>query len=201
MSRARAVPLLLLLAALPAAAAEADEADAGELPKGHALWGVSGSAGFSDGDLSSGFGSAQVRIDRVFSHARGPGFLRGQMGYSIELVPLFLLDEGEVVYAGGFNLLGRHYFRSGGRVRPLVTLGAGLLLSKERIPPGISRVNFTPQIGFGVLFVTRSCLYSLEARFHHLSNAGTVSPNPGINSAVVQFGVSFLRSDGLEPAL
>jgi hypothetical protein len=185
---ARPVVLTCLLAALPANAAEPGRA---ELPKGRTFWGIGGSAGFSTGDHASGFGSAQVRLERWVSQPRGPGFLRGQLGFSVELVPLLLLDEGETVYAGGFNLLGRHCFEGRGAVRPFVTLGAGLLVSSDAIPSGISRVNFTPQIGLGLLFVKKESLWSVEVRLHHLSNGGRVMPNPGINSAVVQFGVSF----------
>jgi hypothetical protein len=126
------------------------------------------------------------------SDPRGPGWLRGQLGFSVELVPLFVISEGPTTYGAGFNLLGRHYLGTGGAHRPFITLGAGLLLSKMEIPPNVTRLNFTPQLGFGYLFLDKaSNAYSLELRFHHLSNGGLASPNPGINSLLVQFGVRF----------
>lgn len=187
-------PLFALLSLLLAAHAVAEEAEVEpyELPRGRMLWGLGASAGVSDGDRASGLGSALLRMDRVVSPPGGPGFLRGQLGYAFELVPLFLLSQGEVVYGAGFNLLGRHYFGRSGPVRPFATLGAGLIVSSMEVPAGTTQVNFTPQIGFGFLFSRESGpAYSLEVRLHHISNGGRVHPNPGINSVVAQLGVSF----------
>lgn len=155
------------------------------------IWGVAGSAGVTTGDRASGFGAAMVRMDRVVSGPRGPGWLRGQLGYALEIVPVLVLSQGEATYAAGFNLVGRHYLGSGAH-RPFVTLGAGLLVSGNEIPSDVTHLNFTPQAGFGFLFTPESGpSYSIELRLHHLSNGGRAESNPGLNSAVVQFGVSF----------
>jgi Lipid A 3-O-deacylase (PagL) len=162
------------------------------LPKGRVFWGVGGNVGFPTGDHANAFGSMIVELERVVSDTRGPGWLRGQLGFSVELVPAFLLSEGATAYGAGFNLMGRHYLARGRRLRPFLTLGAGLVVSKEKIPPNVANVNFTPQVGFGYLIAdARENVYSVEVRFHHLSNGGLESPNPGINSLLVQFGVRF----------
>jgi hypothetical protein len=73
-----------------------------------------------------------------------------------------------------------------------VTLGAGMLVSAEEIPDRVANVNFTPQAGFGVAFSDESRrVYTIEVRLHHISNGGRVEPNPGINSALFQFGILF----------
>lgn len=179
-----------LLASTVVAYEEGDAAPA-PLPRGRMIWGVGGTAGFTTGDRASGFGAAMVRMDRVVSGPRGPGWLRGQLGYALEIVPVLVLSQGEATYAAGFNLVGRHYLGSGAR-RPFVTLGAGLLVSANEIPEAVTHLNFTPQAGFGFLFTSESGpSYSVELRIHHLSNGGRAESNPGLNSAVVQFGVSF----------
>jgi Lipid A 3-O-deacylase (PagL) len=163
-----------------------------ELPKGLTMWGLGGNVGFPTGDRSNLFGTVIIDFERVATDPGGPGWLRGQLGYSIELVPVFLISEGTTAYGAGFNLLGRHYLAAGRAFRPFITLGAGLVVSNEKIPPNVANLNFTPQVGFGYLFSDRLLnVYSLEVRFHHLSNGGLESPNPGINSVVVQFGVRF----------
>ncbi len=163
------------------------------------MWGIGGNMGFPTGDRSQAFGAAIVGFERVATDPGGPGWLRGQLGFSVELVPMFLISEGQTAYGTGFNLLGHHYLAAGRTFRPFITLGAGLVVSKQKIPEQVSNVNFTPQIGFGYLFVDRQAnVYSVEVRFHHLSNGGLVSPNPGINSALVQFGVRFHAAVPLE---
>jgi Lipid A 3-O-deacylase (PagL) len=183
--------LLLLVAASCFAKDTASPAGL-QLPKGQMMWGVGGNIGFPTGDRAQGFGAAIVDFERVATDPGGPSWLRGQLGFSVEIVPVFLLSEGETTYGTGFNLLGRHYLAMGRTFRPFITLGAGLVVSKEKVPPSTSNVNFTPQLGFGSLFGDgRANVYSVEVRFHHLSNGGLVSPNPGLNSVLVQFGVRF----------
>ncbi len=114
------------------------------------------------------------------------------MGVVVEIVPLFLLSQESTAYAAGFNLLGRHYLDRGGRLKPFITLGAGMLISAQEIPDRVANLNFTPQAGVGFLFSDASRrLYSLEIRLHHISNGGRVEPNPGINSVAFQFGILF----------
>lgn len=182
---------LLLMGKVVAAAQSDEESVETPLAPGQTIWSVAASAGFSTGVHASGFGSAMVRFDHIVSRPRGPGWLHGQLAYSVELIPLFLLSQSHTTYAAGFTLLGRHYFGEG-RVRPFATIGIGMLVSEDEIPEDTAKLNFTPQAGFGVSFFRASGpSFSVEARFHHISNGGRVEPNPGINSAVIVFGVSF----------
>jgi hypothetical protein len=181
---------LILCGSTSSAAAE--EATRRSLPKGETFWGMSGAVGTADGSLAGPWGSIALDISRTLTDTVGPGWMRGRMGVKIELVPLFLLSQESTAYAAGFNLLGRHYLDGGGKLRPFITLGAGMLVSAEEIPDGVENVNFTPQAGLGLLFFDQGPrVYSIELRFHHLSNGKTTEPNPGLNSAVVQFAVLF----------
>jgi hypothetical protein len=153
---------------------------------------MSGAVATADGSLAGPWGSIALDMSRTLTDAVGPGWMRGRMGVKVELVPLFLLSQESTAYAAGFNLLGRHYLDGGGKLRPFITLGAGMLVSAEEIPDGVANVNFTPQAGLGFLFFDQGPrIYSVELRFHHLSNGKKTEPNPGINSAVFQFAVLF----------
>jgi len=74
-------------------------------------------------------------------------------------------------------------------VRPFITMGAGMILSRDEIPAGAAKLNFTPQAGIGLRWRTSSGrIFTIEYRFQHLSNGSRVDPNPGINSSMIQFG-------------
>lgn len=193
--------MLLTLLAASSSAKDDPQTSGLQLPKGLTMWGLSGNVGFPTGDRVQTFGSVLVGFERVATDPGGPGWLRGRLGFSVELVPMFLLSEGTTTYGAGFNLLGRHYLSAGRAIHPFITLGAGLILSNDEIPQGVAKLNFTPQLGFGFLFSDkRAHAYSVELRFHHLSNGGRVSPNPGINSVLVQFGIRFHRAITAAPS-
>ncbi|HXV63614.1 MAG TPA: hypothetical protein VEK15_23135, partial [Vicinamibacteria bacterium] len=59
-----------------------------------------------------------------------------------ELLPLSAFSQDFTTYAVGLNLLGRHYLEAGGRTRPFITLGAGVLASARENPEGAANLNF-----------------------------------------------------------
>lgn len=162
------------------------------LSKRRMVWGLGGAVGFVDGSRARHFESLSLVVSRVLTDPVGSGWLSGRIGMAIEMVPLFLLSADSTTYAAGFNLLGRYYFQHHGPVGPFLSLGAGMLGSAKEIPDHGANLNFTPQVGIGVLFADAAArTYALEFRVHHISNGGRVEPNPGLNSAVVLFAVSF----------
>ena len=167
-----------------------------DLSKGETVWRAGGNVAFSHGGESRReFGSMTLAYERGMSDVVGPGFLRGRLTMNIELIPLLVLSQESTTYAAGVTFMGRHYLRAVGRVRPFITLGIGMLISRDEIPLDVANLNFTPQAGAGIALsdgVRR--LYSIEYRFHHLSNGGRVDPNPGINSSLIQFAVTFSRT-------
>lgn len=168
------------------------------LEKGASEWGLLAGAGVAH-PIWGGLGDRQFlalggRLGRILTNPFGAGPLKGQLGVSLEVLPSFLMFEEETSYGASFTLLFRHYVITSSRWRPFISFGAGALFSTHPIPPGTTRVNFTPQLGAGVAFAhnARTLLF-WEYRLHHISNAEIADYNPGINSSYLQFGVSVFR--------
>ncbi len=92
-------------------------------------------------------------------------------------------------YAGGFSPLGfRWIFLPHSRVQPLAGLNAGFAVSPRDIPMfDTSAFNFTFSFGGGFqLWRNPTHATRIEYRFHHLSNAGIGSLDPGIDSQLIQ---------------
>lgn len=95
------------------------------------------------------------------------------------------------------NLRPRH------RLQPVFSIAGGYLFSTQPIPmPSAGSFNFTLEFGGGMEFYlqpNRSTSFfgnrsiRAEYRFHHISNAGTASSNPGIDNGVLQVAFSFGR--------
>lgn len=133
------------------------------------------------------------RFGRVLSHPSGPGFLKGNLEIAFEVLPLFLVDQGETTYGGSLTLLGRHFLLPDSRWRPYFALGFGVLRTVHRIPERSSKFNFTPQAGIGLAYANNDrFVFYMEYRIHHIS-AGASDYNPGINSSYLQFGASIFR--------
>jgi hypothetical protein len=96
-------------------------------------------------------------------------------------------------YMVGALPLGARLYLGRGRVLPYVSLGAGLgwtdLTELEEID---RRFNFLLQGSVGVRCATSGGgAWTLEARLSHVSNAGTVYPNLGLNMLVFLGGWRF----------
>ena len=168
----------------------------------------------TSGETSDHFLNAGVRIGKVLTNAVGPGILRGQFEYAIELMPywqaftpkqtytLTTVDPPRRVITGGtytglsltpailrWNLV--HWKR----VMPWLQGGGGLIWTNHKFPPngsrGTSVWNFAPQIGVGVhYFVKPDQSITFAANAVHISNASLGDANPGVN-ATVQFQVGY----------
>lgn len=138
------------------------------------------------------FAEALVRWAIHFPRIGG-GWRRGQFSLVAEGVPLFTIEQEPRATGGGVNLLIR-YTIAGQRWRPSILAGAGILFTNEDVPPGETDLNFTPQGGIALQYLLRPRLaIGGEYRFHHLSNNGQTESNPGINSQLLLFGVSWYR--------
>ncbi len=70
--------------------------------------------------------------------------------------------------------------------------GVGLLWTGDDVPPGGTRLNFTPRAGVGgTLGLDDRTRLMLGLRWFHISNAQTGSDNPGIDALQVVAGLSF----------
>ena len=113
----------------------------------------------------------------------------------MDALPVFLVfQRANTAYGVGVNPLGLKWnFATRGRVAPYVELGGGMLFTNHEVPSRTSSVNFTPGGAVGTHFLGSDHNWSVELRYMHISNAGLVHPNPGINTIQVRVGVGAFR--------
>ena len=182
---------LLTIGLFYALAAPATRAQAGPENGQHEVqvW-TGGGHGLNGSTSDTGVWNLGVRYGWVLTDAIGPGPLRGRFEYAVDVVPVFLLTQRtNTAYGIGLNPFALKWnFANRRNIAPYVDLGGGVLLSNTQVPPGTSRVNFTPQGAIGVHFLRSKYNWSAELRFMHISNAGLATPNPGINTLQVRIG-------------
>ena len=166
----------------------------------------------TSGETSDHFLNAGVRIGKVLTDAAGPGILRGQFEYAIELIPYWQAFTPRRTYPLGPQLPS---VTTGGtytglsmtpailrwnvvrwkRVMPWLQGGGGLIWTNHKFPPngsrGTSVWNFEPQFGVGFhYFVKPDRAITFGANAVHISNASLGDSNPGVN-ATVQFQIGY----------
>jgi len=153
------------------------------------IW-TGGGHGINGSTSDTGVWNLGMRYGWVLTDAIGPGPLRGRFEYAVDVMPAFLLTQRNgTAYGLGLNPFGLKWNFAGRQsVTPYVELGGGLLFSNKQVPPGTSRVNFTPSGALGLHFLRSKYNWSAEVRFMHISNAGLATPNPGINTIQVRLG-------------
>jgi lipid A 3-O-deacylase len=154
------------------------------------VW-TGGGHGLNGSTSDTGVWNLGARYGWVLTGVVGPGPLRGRFEYAVDIVPVFLLTQRTgTAYAFGLNPFALKWnFASPRSVTPYVELGGGVLFSNTQVPPGTSRVNFTPSAAIGVHFPRSKYNWSAELRFMHISNAGLATPNPGINTIQLRIGL------------
>ncbi len=149
-----------------------------------------------------GFGDTRTQVQTVdmigrfgwfLSRELGSGWYQGRHELLMEL-PLHLVVDPKVSPMVGGYLLGSWKFTSLDNWAPYVFAGGGILYVDLGLPTMGSRLNFSYQGGAGVqYFIAPDTALSLEYRYHHISNAGTASPNEPLNSSKILLGVAFYR--------
>jgi opacity protein-like surface antigen len=137
------------------------------------------------------FAQALFRVGIHFG-ATFEGLMRGNFALVAEGFGISV-DQDPRATGGGVNFLLR-YGWAGERWRPTLLVGTGVVFTDENVPPGENTYNFSPQAGIGLAYML-SENWSLggEYRFHHMSNKGATESNPGINSHLFLFGISWFR--------
>ncbi len=157
---------------------------------------VSGGSAFTiaKSPSDSRFAILSFNLGHLVTRRRGPGPLAGRLEWLVEFVPLFLLSQSERTYGYGASPLYFRWHFAEPRVRPFIEISGGFLRTDRPVPEGHTRFNYTAQTGLGFRVpVTSGHDLLLGYRFHHVSNAGRVSPNFSLNSHVVYSGLSFGR--------
>ena len=180
--------LVLFFAAVPKPA----RAQAGPAPddsKDLQIW-TGGGHGLNGSNASTGVWNVGLRYGWILTDPAGPGLLKGRFEYAVDVVPVFLVVQrtgtaygfGLNPFALKWNFVPRH------NVMPYIDIGGGTLFSNDKVPPGTSHVNFTTSGAIGAHFLRSKYNWSVELRFMHISNAGLIRPNPGINTLQVRLG-------------
>ena len=151
-----------------------------------------------------GFGDTQTQVQTIDAIGRfgyflsdevGKGWYQGRHELLVELPLHLAVDPQTRVMTGGY-LLGSWKF-TGLKERliyPYVFAGGGILYVDLGLPTMGSRLDFSYQGGAGIQYLLRNNLAVMaECRYHHISNAGTASPNEPLNSIKILFGMSLFR--------
>ncbi len=168
----------------------------------------------TSGETSDHFLNAGIRLGKALTPANGPGVLKGQFEYAIELIPYwqaftpkrtYVLATGDLprkITTGGTYtglsvtpIILRWNLVHWKRVMPWVQGAGGLIWTNHKFPPngprGTSVWNFEPQFGVGVhYFLKPKQSLNFAANAVHISNASLGDSNPGVN-ATVRFQVGY----------
>jgi lipid A 3-O-deacylase len=190
------LPVLLLLCC-----ASAQEHSGPLVKKGGwdlALW----TAGATGEENRNSFTEAQIWtagffFGKALSNAAGKGWLRGNLEYGFNLIPVFVAFQNHTLYGGGFEPVvlrwnANHFI---GRLVPYVELAGGAVLTNSNIPPGdTSSFNFTAKGGAGI-HVIRQPQHSVDlgCRWWHISNANLGVRNPEFNGVQLSLGYHWFR--------
>ena len=145
--------------------------------------------GFNDSDLKTL--SAGLRGSILPFGAAGPGFVHGAFEMGLEALYQRYLDPHPAFWAGALAVF-RYHFLSLGRVVPYVEVGGGFGGTDLKVREIDSDVSFMLWGGAGLsVFVTNTAAVYAGYRYQHNSNSNIDSPNRGIESHQVVFGVSY----------
>src|SRR5262249_52777721 len=121
----------------------------------------------------------------------GPGALRGALEAGLE--PLYQrYPDPHSAFWAGLMLATRYHFLWLGRFVPYLEAAGGPGGTDLNVMEINSNFSFVVWGGAGAsVFVTDSTAVYAGYRYEHNSNAGTASPNRGLDFHVVVFGVSY----------
>ena len=158
------------------------------------VW-TGGGHGLNGSQSGTGVWNLGVRYGIVITPPHGPGFLRGQLEYALDVVPVWVIaQKTNTAYGGGVNPFAfKWIMTTPKKVKPFLEIEGGTLFTNTKVPEGTSQINFTSSAALGMHVLGEKHNWSAEVRFMHISNAGIASPNPGINTIQVRIGWGVFR--------
>jgi len=163
-------------------------------------WQVWSGGGHAINGSQSGTGlwNLGLRYGIVITSPHGPGFLRGQLEYAVDAVPMWVIVQStNTAYGAGVNPFAfKWIMTTPKKVKPFFEIEGGTLFTNTKVPEGTSHVNFTSSGALGAHILGEKHNWTAEVRFMHISNAGISSPNPGINTIQVRIGWGEFRKQG-----
>jgi lipid A 3-O-deacylase PagL len=150
-----------------------------------------GGHGINGSQSGTGVWNFGARYGLILTSPHGPGFLRGQVEYALDVVPAWVIaQKTNTAYGAGVNPFAFKWILSSPKkVKPYFQIEGGTLFTNTKVPENTSKVNFTTSGGIGAHFLMKKYNVSAEVRFMHISNAGISNPNPGINTIQVRIGL------------
>ena len=141
--------------------------------------------------------SAGVFFGRVLTGEAGKGWLRGNLEYGFDVVPLFVQTRSQTVHGGGFDPLILRWNSSyhTRRVAPYIELGGGGVATTANFPAGdTSSFNFVARGGGGGhVFTRKRQSVDIGCRWWHISNANLGVRNPEFNGVQVSLGYHWFK--------
>ena len=193
--------IINLLAAMWLLAGSAPPAAAGNDTLQKARSEIAGLSGY--GITHRYFGDTRTQVQTWTAIARYGWFLSEEIGQGewyqgrhellLELPYHMAVDHDARSMVGGY-VLGSWKFTGLEGIAPYLFAGGGILFVDLGLPSMGSKLDFSYQGGIGVqYFIRPETALMAEYRYHHISNAGTASPNEPLNSSIFLIGVSFFR--------
>ena len=150
-----------------------------------------------------GFGETRTQVQTFDIIPRLGWFLSDELGKGswfqgrhqllVELPYHLAVDHGARSMVGGY-ILGSWKFTGLTSLKPYIFAGGGPVYVDLGLPSMGARLNFSYQGGAGLQIpLTQATMLNLEYRYHHISNAGTATPNEPLNSSKFLLGVSWLH--------
>lgn len=193
MKKAMAIVVLALVGLTNAYAARA-QASPENSSREWQIW-TGGGHGINGSQSGDGVWNLGLRYGMILTAPHGPGFLRGQLEYAVDVVPVWVIaQKTNTAYGGSVDPFAFKWILSSPKkVKPFFQIEGGALFTNTKVPEGTSQINFTTSGGFGAHFLGEKRNFSAEVRFQHISNAGMTTPNPGINTIQVRIGIGAFR--------
>jgi len=158
------------------------------------VW-TSGGHGINGSTSNTGIWNLGLRYGLILTSPHGPGFLRGQLEYAFDVVPVWVITQRtNTAYGGSIDPFAfKWILTSPKKVKPYFLIEGGTLFTNTAVPEGTSQINFTTAAGLGAHFLGEKRNFAVEVRFQHISNAGMTNANPGINTIQVRLGFGAFR--------
>jgi len=128
-----------------------------------------------------------LRYTKINPQIRGKDWYRHQRNLLIEIPVHFLTSPSEPPMFGLY-FSGQLLFRPGADLQPYLFAGGGPVYTEASIPGTSSNLKGAYQAGVGFKFPVGDARWSLEYRYHHVSNGGIEKPNDPLNSSKVLLG-------------
>jgi len=140
-------------------------------------------------------GAFQMGRLMTTDHGRSPFW--GSFELVVEVAPVVVLRQPEDTFgvtASPLHMRWNFRHAQGQRLGVFAEASGGIIYTNKAVPARTTSFNFIDQAGFGVRIATRARYAWIAGyRFQHISNAGRVQPNPGVNFNFVYAGVTVLR--------